>query len=506
MASNPRDAIREMRDFSDAIKRGRQLSIRGAAAYSSGSVRSNIYDSASDFSDDGDEQWGREEGNISDQYSDEDFITDDNTHTSGGFDYSREWRPGDGTGRAEYVAACTAAHIFPSSSLLAQLTSREVSLKDFVLGASFVRALAAGLAANTCTSILNLSGSGLKDSGLDLITRALLVNDSISSLDFSNNQGAALPSKAAVQLCQLVHNSLTLTHLSLAKNDFGDAFGVSFSAALATGTMLKVLDIGSNKLSKRTAVALAQAIPRNLHLTHLCLSWNNFADPGVLYLLPPTLGLSSKLRTLDLSFNGVTDAVAELLGRLLKANTVLTLLDLSHNRLGPATAESLAVALMTNKCLRCLKIGWNALGLAGTLALVKTLEKNNTLSSLRVENCTEGGTEAEIEEATNAVLEKRMFFAEVAFEYPERIRSKTSARFHSRMTEQKSSHHAPGSPLQTATENLSIPAGEGMHPRLWSGAINKQVLPGDVPPAPPPQTGKKSKFAGKTSKSRRKGS
>jgi len=106
--------------------------------------------------------------------------------------------------------------------------------------------------------------------------------------------------------------SKSLTLLDLSGNKVGDLGGAALAQALPHSISLISLDLSDNKLALRTAHALAKALANNrVGLTSLDVSWNHFRPPDARLLLA-SLMKNSRLRALNLSWNGIgKDAVSD---------------------------------------------------------------------------------------------------------------------------------------------------------------------------------------------------
>eukprot|EP00520_Triparma_pacifica_P012597 CAMPEP_0118655190 /NCGR_PEP_ID=MMETSP0785-20121206/12790_1 /TAXON_ID=91992 /ORGANISM="Bolidomonas pacifica, Strain CCMP 1866" /LENGTH=379 /DNA_ID=CAMNT_0006547899 /DNA_START=169 /DNA_END=1305 /DNA_ORIENTATION=- len=109
-------------------------------------------------------------------------------------------------------------------------------------------------------------------------------------------------------------------------------------------------------------------------LTTLNLQSNKIGDKGAIalsYLLAPT----SNLTKLFLSRNRIGDRGASALGNKLKKNKMLHTLALGFNLIGPNGGVKIANALVENKYLVVLELQSNRIGAAGASELAKVLDK-----------------------------------------------------------------------------------------------------------------------------------
>ncbi|CAM9931912.1 unnamed protein product, partial [Ectocarpus fasciculatus] len=134
-----------------------------------------------------------------------------------------------------------------------------------------------------------------------------------------------------------------------------------------------------------------------------------------------------RLVSLELSFNGLSDAFGVTVGNMLGENASLSVLDLSRNHLGKSAAMSIASGLRRNRGLRTIKLGWNKFGREGTLCVIRAIGGNPgplQLEVLRLENTTDAGMEFEAAREADSIIATRSQWVEVVCEYPDRSRTK----------------------------------------------------------------------------------
>jgi len=330
-------------------------------------------------------------------------------------------------GKEEYMVVCSEKNIVPSSLIIESLAKDELNLRHMLLMDKGCVALAAALCVNKYIKRVNLSSNGISDTGGFELAAALMENETIVCLDLSAN---SLSNEAGLALARALRTNRTLTELCLAKNKLGDRFVKELAGALSTtgapgggySGQLKVLDLSGNKISKRGGSDLARAFEiHDARLpSHLNVGWNDLGGDGGLLFLRAALNFP-RLVSLEIPFNGLTDAVAEIWEEYLKHSS-LAHLDVSRNRLGIETALGIAAALKENVNLQVLKIGWNPLGTDGTKVIIQSLNENVALETLRIENTCKSGQEQEVIEEADRIMLERAVLTTVVCEYPERDR------------------------------------------------------------------------------------
>ena len=91
-------------------------------------------------------------------------------------------------------------------------------------------------------------------------------------------------------------------------------------------------------------------------------------------------------RTLDLSWNEITDAGVKMIADFLKADDRIMRLDLSYNQMGEQGARAIAEMLHSNKRLFHLYLSGNKIGDLAGLELAKAIGNNSTLRTAELGN------------------------------------------------------------------------------------------------------------------------
>ncbi|KTG40622.1 hypothetical protein cypCar_00033975, partial [Cyprinus carpio] len=177
------------------------------------------------------------------------------------------------------------------------------------------------LSAKEChIQMLSLADNSISSKGIKPLSRALLVNRTLTTLDLrGNNIGA----KGAKTLCEALKMNQVLVSVNVQKNGIGPEGVKKIGEALKKNETLQDLNISSNHLGDLGTVALAQALMVN-HVLH----------------------------TLSLQSNSVSDRGIKALSHALQSNQGLSCLNLRENSIGVAGAKDIAKALKVNTCLR----------------------------------------------------------------------------------------------------------------------------------------------------------
>ena len=142
-----------------------------------------------------------------------------------------------------------------------------------------------------------------------------------------------------------------------------------------------------NGIGDAGAKALAKVLNCNTILEELELSHTKIGSVGA-EALAKAIGLNIALKKLDLSKNYVCYIGAKALAEVLNCNTILEELDLSCNEIGSVGTEALAQAVVSNTALKKLDFTVNDVGDVGAIALAQALHSNSSLEVLELlENC-----------------------------------------------------------------------------------------------------------------------
>ncbi|KAJ3099132.1 T-complex-associated testis-expressed protein 1 [Phlyctochytrium planicorne] len=168
--------------------------------------------------------------------------------------------------------------------------------------------LAAALKANRTLKSLTIQMSGIDDDKVRVLSSVLLENKTLERLDLSHNK-------------------------------IGDAGARGLSKLLTSAdTVLTYLNLGNNKIGRAGAHALGKALQQNQVLEEIVVRMNKFGDHGAAAFmagLARGVMANSKLKSLDISSNGLGADSVSILCALLKRNGKnLVSIDLSCNKLG----------------------------------------------------------------------------------------------------------------------------------------------------------------------------
>ncbi|XP_032879283.1 NACHT, LRR and PYD domains-containing protein 3-like [Amblyraja radiata] len=223
---------------------------------------------------------------------------------------------------------------------------QELRVEDNGLTDSCAEDLAAALCATPSLTKLNLGENYLGDSGVKVLSRALMDSDcKIQKLSLNNNQ---LTDSSARDIASTLNANISLTQLDLGENTLGDSGVKMLSVALRDSDCnIQELGLSSNHLTASFAHALASALSS---LTELSVGDNKLGDAGVRVLSEALKDTECNIQELRLNNNGLTQSCAEDLAAAINTNDSLTGLDLSDNKLGDSGIKALNAALVNPEC------------------------------------------------------------------------------------------------------------------------------------------------------------
>ncbi|KAL7690056.1 putative leucine-rich repeat domain superfamily [Plasmopara halstedii] len=203
------------------------------------------------------------------------------------------------------------------------------------------------------------------DEATDASPSRELINSHIQKL-YRDVDAAAKPATDWVAVSAQICKDLDpYTVLKLNGFSLGDACTRLLGDVLAQdASKLRTLDLGFNRLTDKGATRLAEVLESNASLENLYLSGNEIGPTGA-QALARALIKNTHLRSLHLSGNNIGEDGARFLADGIAGNTALRALYLGTNGIGAAGLKSIATALTHNKSLEELTLGQNRVGSAG---------------------------------------------------------------------------------------------------------------------------------------------
>ncbi|KAG8462284.1 hypothetical protein KFE25_012104 [Diacronema lutheri] len=289
---------------------------------------------------------------------------------------------------AASVSTRAAAHAAPAPMAGAP-SHTPPKLAPAPLGDAAFGALARLLAhEHSSLATLAFARADMSASRADALARAI-ARSARSPLATLNLDGQPIgPAGAHALVRALEAPGCALQMLSLRGNGVCNEGALELAAALeAAGarSRLRSLDLSANGISEKGAIALADCVRAGCPLRELLLRTNGVCDRGAV-ALAASLEASAHLRRLDLQGNALGDVGVSALAHALRANRALRTLALRGCQFGDVGASALASALRANSTLAELDCFANAIGDGGCAELADALCANAALHALELDH------------------------------------------------------------------------------------------------------------------------
>ncbi|XP_048406304.2 NACHT, LRR and PYD domains-containing protein 3-like isoform X1 [Stegostoma tigrinum] len=261
----------------------------------------------------------------------------------------------------------------------------ELSLEENNLTDSCAGDLAFALNVNRSLTVLYLGNNKLGDSGLKLLSVALRnPNCKIQKLHLADD---GLSASCVEDLISVLSTNQSLTSLDMSNNKLNDSGVKLLSAALRNpDCIIHELILKEVGLTTSCADDLASTLSASPALTILNLGYNKLGDSGVKALSEVLGNPNCKVQKLRLSENGISASSMKDLACALSSNCSLIELDLGHNKLCDSGVKLLSAALGKSKCkIQKLRLDDNRLSDSCTGDLASALNSNCTLTELNLE-------------------------------------------------------------------------------------------------------------------------
>uniref|UniRef100_A0A8C1TYP4 NLR family, CARD domain containing 3 n=1 Tax=Cyprinus carpio TaxID=7962 RepID=A0A8C1TYP4_CYPCA len=258
------------------------------------------------------------------------------------------------------------------------------------------------LSAKEChIQMLSLADNSISSKGIKPLSRALLVNRTLTTLESLNNimqtnvihlfflRGNNIGAKGAKTLCEALKMNQVLVSVNVSSNHLGDLGTVALAQALMVNHVLHTLSLQSNSVSDRGIKALSHALQSNQGLSCLNLRENSIGVAGAKDIAK-ALKVNTCLRELDLTANLLHDEGVTAIAEAMRVNRAITSLHLQWNFMKAGAAKALAQSLMSNTCIQLLDLQENTLGDNGVIALASALRSNSSLSVLYLQGVSAG--------------------------------------------------------------------------------------------------------------------
>ncbi|XP_028825590.1 NLR family CARD domain-containing protein 3 [Denticeps clupeoides] len=273
-----------------------------------------------------------------------------------------------------------------SRALLVNRTLTGLDLRGNNIGSKGAKSLAEALKMNHVIVSINLQNNHIEDEGARALAEVLQSNRKLISLNLQKN---SITADGVKRIAESLKKNQTLKELNISSNQVGDAGAAALAQALTINHSLQSLRLQSSSVSDRGVTALTQALRLNHGLTSLILRENSVRVDGA-RALARALQDNHTLEELDLTANLLHDEGVTAVAAAVKVNRALVSLHLQWNFMKSGAAQALAHSLLSNTHLKLLDLQENTLGDEGVVSLATALKTNSTLCVLYLQGVSAG--------------------------------------------------------------------------------------------------------------------
>ncbi|XP_076008296.1 NLR family CARD domain-containing protein 3 [Genypterus blacodes] len=273
-----------------------------------------------------------------------------------------------------------------SRALLVNRTLTSLDLRNNNIGSKGARFLGEALKMNQVLVSINFQNNSIEEEGARALAEVLQCNRKLDSLNLQKN---SIGADGAKRIAEALKANRTLTNLILCSNQLGDKGTVALAEALTVNHTLLALHLQSNSISNRGMTALTKALRLNRGLVSLNLRENSIGVEGAKNMAH-ALRENSSLQNLDLTANLLHDDGVQAIAGAIKVNHGLTALHLQWNFIKSSATKALAHALLSNTTLQLLDLQENSAGNEGVIFLAEALKTNASLRTLCLQGASVG--------------------------------------------------------------------------------------------------------------------
>ena len=190
--------------------------------------------------------------------------------------------------------------------------------------------IAAFLSLNSGLQVLDLSYNELQEHGWKNIFKAAQSICDLSALKLSDIN---IPGKTADELTAFLLYSTQLKEIDISNTNLSVLDAIKIFKGMRNISNLLTLSISHNIINDEVVDELATVLYHNTSLKHLYFSYNDLSSLSTIKIFQGMKNIS-KLETIDISHNMITDEAAEAIATVLSHNNKLESLDLSYNYFG----------------------------------------------------------------------------------------------------------------------------------------------------------------------------
>ena len=301
-----------------------------------------------------------------------------------------------------------------------ECSSTIINLSDETISDEAVMFLSFGLSNNTTVQALNISSSRISSDGIVIFCGCFKENSVLQELDLShlsitievvnaiadminntrlvklNISGSGICDNGITVISSVLTNNNTLQELILSRNNITIEGARNIADVVQKNTTLQKLDISYCNIHSKGALIISKSAKSNKTLRELIMSWrkdqvtvnttdqfwdlhNNKIENIGMLIVSQLLYDNMKVVKLNTSFNEITDDGVVAICNFLSSNNALQELDISHNQITIKGASNIAQVLQVNTTLRRLDISYCSIPNEGMIAISDHLKSNNVL-------------------------------------------------------------------------------------------------------------------------------
>nr|XP_057917755.1 NLR family CARD domain-containing protein 3 isoform X2 [Doryrhamphus excisus] len=277
-----------------------------------------------------------------------------------------------------------------SRALMVNRTLTSLNLRNNKIGAKGTKILAEALKMNQVLLSVNLQNNAIEEEGAWALAEVLECNCKLASLNIRKN---GIGANGAKRIADALKANRTLTKFILCSNQLGDTGTISMAEALTVNHTLLSLQLQSNSISNKGMTALTKALRLNRGLISLNLRENSIGIEGAKNMAR-ALHENNTLQDLDLTANLLHDEGVRAIASAVKVNQGLASLHLQWNFIKCSASKALGHALLNNTTLQLLDLQENAIGNEGVICLAEALKTNTSLRTLCLQSVSVGSSGA----------------------------------------------------------------------------------------------------------------
>lgn len=244
-------------------------------------------------------------------------------------------------------------------------------------------ALVSTLKVNNSLEVLKLIGTNITTDRAKMLAGALSLNASLKELDLMENEN--LEPEGVIAIFDSLRNNESLASLMIETGSDTPSYHAIFSALQSNHTLFSLKSGGV--ITNERAIILAEFLQTNPSLKSLDISFNNISDIGM-QRIAHALRHNTSIHQLDISSNHFGERGLDELMDTMHTNQSIWALKIGYASINDQTVCYVARMLQNNVTLRSLQMPMHMLSEEGALQLAQALEFNSTLIELDLSSST----------------------------------------------------------------------------------------------------------------------